>query len=219
LHIKQRLLYDINKRTSLLFVTDSLSIRLKGYKLNNGHNLDTTQQWLKLTVEGDKQAFGEFYSFYLNEIYRYVYFRVHNHHEAEDLTETAFLNAWKYLTAGRNKTKIDNPRAWIYRIAHNTVIDHFRTRKEEIPIEQLPVPSQPFNPTETDLIYDEKVEQLTEHFSKLEAKYQEVIILRFINQMSHAETAQVLGIKENHVRILQYRALKQLRQFYESGTV
>lgn len=187
--------------------------------MNNEHNLDTAQQWLKQTVEGDKQAFGEFYSFYLNEIYRYVYFRVHNHHEAEDLTETAFLNAWKYLTAGRNKIRIKNPRAWIYRIAHNTMIDHFRTQKEEVSIEQLPVPSQPANPPETDLIIDENNEQLAKHFAKLEPKYQEVIILRFINQMSHAETAQVLNIKENHVRILQYRALKQLREHYETGTV
>ena len=187
--------------------------------MNSGHNLDTTQQWLKLTVEGDKQAFGEFYSFYLNEIYRYVYFRVHNHHEAEDLTETAFLNAWRYLTAGRNTKKIDNPRAWIYRIARNTMIDHFRTKKEEIPIDLLPVPSQSSNPPETDLINDEKIDQLVEHVAKLEPKYQEVIILRFINQMSHAETAQVMEIKENHVRILQYRALEQLRKFYEAGTV
>jgi RNA polymerase sigma-70 factor (ECF subfamily) len=187
--------------------------------VNHEHNLDTTQQWLKQAVEGDKQAFGEFYSFYLNEIYRYVFFRVHNHHEAEDLTESTFLNAWRSLTAGRNKTKINNPRAWIYRIARNTMIDHIRTRKEEISIEQMPAASQPSNPPETDLINNEKIEQLAVHFAKLEPKYQEVIILRFINQMSHAETAQLLGIKENYVRILQYRALKQLRKFYESGTV
>jgi len=185
--------------------------------VNHEHDPHTPQHWLRQTSQGDKQAFGDFYSFYLDEIYRYVYFRVHNRQEAEDLTESAFLNAWRYLTADRKKADIGNPRAWIYRIARNTVIDHIRTRKDEAPLEQISGLSQPYSTPENAALNNEQVEQLERHLAAIEPLHQEVIVLRFINQMSHAETAQVLGIKENHVRVLQYRALKQLRECFGSG--
>ena len=86
--------------------------------------------------KGDAEAYGDLYEHYLDTIYRYIYYRVHNHQDAEDLTETVFLKAWQSLPNYRiGKTPFV---AWIYRIAHNMVIDHHRTRKETVPISEQP---------------------------------------------------------------------------------
>src|SRR5574341_1466656 len=90
---------------------------------------------LALAGEGDRHSFGEFYELHLNEIYRYILFRVNDRDEAEDLTAKVFLEAWESLSATRREHRIKNIRAWIYRIAHNKVIDYHRTRKPQVPID------------------------------------------------------------------------------------
>lgn len=165
-------------------------------------------------TKGDKEAFGNLYECYLDEIYRYVYFRVFNHQEAEDLTETVFLKAWEALPKSRKRIK--NFRAWLYRIAHNLVIDYRRKKSPEIPEAESPVRE---DPTEIGTVIEEKQESQTimQALARLEFKYRQVIVMRFFNQMSHAEVAQVLDIEEGHVRVLQYRGLKKLRQLIDEG--
>lgn len=162
-------------------------------------------------AKGDQSAFGALYEQYLSAIYRYIFYRVNNEHDAEDLTERTFLKAWQYLSKKKN-VEIQNFRAWIYRIAHNTVIEHYRTRKESTSIEDAYSIQDP-NPTPeafTDLQLDK--DDLARAITQLEPNMQQVIILRFINEMSHAETAEILEIKPNNARILQHRALKKLRE-------
>ena len=168
------------------------------------------EQLFAQAASGDKQAFGAFYQLYLDEIYRYIYFHVFDHQLAEDLTETTFLKAWKTLTAGKKKTKIKNMRAWIYRIAHNTVVDHHRTAKDEVAIDAVLHTRSGSTPLETLVEDRQQAAQLYGYITRLDPQYRQVIVLRFLNHMSHAETAQAMGIKEGHVRVLQYRALKQL---------
>lgn len=169
------------------------------------------QKLLALAAEGDRHSFGEFYELYLNEIYRYVLFRVNDQNEAEDLTAKVFLEAWESLTRAHRKQTINNIRAWIYRIAHNKVIDYHRTRNLQEPIEDNPDKKlqSVWLEREMDDLFISR--ELAEGVRQLPANYQEVIILRFINQMSHAEAAEIMNITENHVRVLQYRALQQLR--------
>jgi RNA polymerase sigma-70 factor, ECF subfamily len=167
---------------------------------------------LALAAEGDRHSFGEFYALYLNEIYRYILFRVHDQDEAEDLTAKVFLDAWNSLTNTRHETKINYIRAWIYRIARNKVIDYQRTRRLEVPIDGYPDEWLQGAPLETELDDLFISRELANGVRKLQANYQEVIILRFINQLSHAEVAEIMNITENNVRVLQYRALKQMRK-------
>lgn len=167
---------------------------------------------LEQAAKGDRHSFGEFYELHLNEIYRYIFFRVYNHNEAEDLTTKVFLEAWERLTKKRQKQKIKNIRAWIYRIAHNKVIDYYRTSKPQVSLEdnsnkELRTPSLE---SEMDNLFASQ--KLAEGVRRLPANYQEVIILRFINQMSHAEVAEIMQITENHARLLQHRALVQMRE-------
>ena len=167
---------------------------------------------LALAAEGDRYSFGEFYQLHLNEIYRYILFRVNDHNEAEDLTAKVFLDAWESLTSARHRQRIKNIRAWIYRIAHNKVTDYHRARKPQEPIDETPenkLQGEWLEHELDDLFVSRK---LAEGVRRLQANYQEVIILRFINELSHAEVAEIMNITESHVRILQYRALQKMRE-------
>ncbi len=166
---------------------------------------------LARAVKGDKNAFGMLYERYLTPIYRYCFFRVSSTFEAEDLTELTFLKAWEGLKRfSSNHKEIRSFRAWIYRIAHNAVIDHHRTHKVSEPIERQGVAADTKPNLEAAVQARETGSALTHAISSLEPTYQQVIVCRFVNQLSHAETAEVLGLSENNIRIIQFRALKKL---------
>lgn len=166
---------------------------------------------LALAAEGDRYSFGEFYQLHLNEIYRYILFRVNDHNEAEDLTAKVFLDAWESLTRARHGQKIENIRSWIYRIARNKVTDYHRARKPQ-PIDETPESKLQGGWLEHELDDLFVSRKLAEGVRRLQANYQEVIILRFINELSHAEVAEIMNITESHVRVLQYRALHKMRE-------
>jgi RNA polymerase sigma-70 factor (ECF subfamily) len=161
---------------------------------------------------GNRHSFGQFYELYLKEIYRYIYFRVENHQEAEDLTTKVFLDAWESLLKKPREQKIENIRAWIYRIAHNKVIDYRRTRKQLVSIEDNSHKNLQAGGLEGDMEDLLISQQLAEGIRQLPSNYQQVIILRFINQLSHAEVAEIMQTTEKYMRVLQHRALRQLRQ-------
>jgi RNA polymerase sigma-70 factor (ECF subfamily) len=166
-------------------------------------------QLIERAVDGDKAAFGQLYEHYLDRIYRYVYHNVSDHPEAEDLTEVVFLKAWEALPRFRmNGTGF---QAWLYRIAHNLVIDRHRTRKPLLPLDQF-FHLRDASPTpEATLERNETRSDLSRALEQLQPRLRQVILCRFIGELSHAETAKVLGIKEGYVRVLQYRALKQMQ--------
>jgi RNA polymerase sigma-70 factor, ECF subfamily len=163
-------------------------------------------------AKGDRNSFGQFYELYLQEIYRYLYLRVDNHQEAEDLTTKVFLDAWESLLKLPREQKIENIRAWIYRIAHNKVIDYRRTRKLLVSIEDNSHKNLQVGGLEREVDSLFLSRQLAEGIRHLPANYQQVIILRFINRLSHAEVAEIMEITEKYVRVLQYRALRQMRR-------
>ncbi len=165
---------------------------------------------LQQTLQGNKEAFGDFYEQLLPEIYRYIFYHVNDEATAEDLTETVFLKAWESLLGNRRVP--DNPRAWVYRIAHNQTIDFYRTRKKQAPLEaaqNLPdgQDSRPEPTQET----RERETALHELLEQLEPQLRQVLVCRFLLGMSHKETAQTLSLTPGHVRVLQHRALKHLR--------
>lgn len=178
----------------------------------SGTNSLPDKTLLARAVQGDAGAFGDFYERYLEEIQRYVYYRVANRFDAEDLTETVFLKAWEALPYARST--IENPRAWLYRIAHNIVVDHYRTSR---PTAEIPSRLRnDGNPSLEHQIQDRnEQQQLAAIIQSLDGTLQQVIVCRFISELSHAETAQIMGIKEGHVRVLQLRALQKIRHMLE----
>ena len=166
---------------------------------------------------GDKAAFGQLYEIYLDQIYRYIIYQVADRFEAEDLTEKVFIKAWQSLSKPGKGKELKNFRAWIYRIAHNLVVDRHRKRKPLISLDQAAtMQDTEFSP---ELVFQMREDQqsLSQAILKLDETLRAVILYRFVNQLSHAETAQIMGLKENHIRILQYRAIKKLRTLLPEG--
>ena len=160
--------------------------------------------------QGDASAFGSLYERYLDDIYRYVYFKVADRFEAEDLTEHVFLKAWQALP--RFRAKGATFRAWLYRIAHNAVIDRHRTHKPVVPLDTVPEMNDAAPTPEEAAETGQETDRLAAALDHLKPEWQQVILHRFVNGLSHAETAEVMGIREGHVRVLQHRALKQMRR-------
>jgi RNA polymerase sigma-70 factor (ECF subfamily) len=162
-------------------------------------------------VQGDAAAFGELYDRYLERIYNFILHQVGRVEDAEDLTEMVFLSAFEHLPRFRRGRRLENFQAWLYRIARNQVIDFYRTRKTAQPIEDISLRYDGPPPASVVQSREEALE-LVAVVQKLELRYREVVLLRFFQGLSHAETAEILEISENHVRVLQHRALKKIAE-------
>ena len=159
--------------------------------------------------DGDAEAFGRIYDGYVERIYRFVFFRVDDQQTAEDLTSQVFLKAWSNLD--RFEFTRTPYIAWLYTIAHNTVIDHYRTRKITTALEDVQL-SQPDDAEAVENQIDLTVEMQTikAAMQSLTEDQQQVLHLRFIEGMSNAEIAQQLGKREGAIRALQMRGLQAL---------
>jgi RNA polymerase sigma-70 factor, ECF subfamily len=154
---------------------------------------------------GDADAFGRLYQLHLDRIYRYVYYRVGLTSEAEDLTEHVFLKAWEAI--GRYESRGLPFAAWLYRMAHNAVIDHYRARRPTTRIDEtLDLEDERQNPVASaEALFDR--EELKVVIKRLNPDQQTVILLRFTEGLSHAEVGRILGKSEGAVRVIQHRAL------------
>ena len=161
--------------------------------------------------QGDRDSFGLLYERYIDRIFNYVYYRTGNTHDAEDLTARVFQRAMNHI---KNYTDRGVPfSAWLYRIAHNLVANwhHDRGRRQEIPLNELPVlPSREDRP-ETTLVRSQEQDTLLRLIRKLPPDRQTLLILKFVENMSNAEIGQIMGRSEGAVKSLYHRTLLALR--------
>ena len=189
-------------------------INTNSYKYSDNGREDANNlsddELLDLVAAGNKRAFGFLYERYADAIYRYVLFQVGgNQLEAEDLAEDVFLRAFKLVLKKRKRDA--SFKALVYRIAHNLVIDRYRTHKVSVSIEQIEE-LKDSNPHPENLMQTKELSaELAAAVSQLKPKMQKVIILRFVVGANTTETAEIMGISESYVRVLQYRALNALR--------
>ena len=159
-------------------------------------------------VAGDTNAFGELYARNLDAIYRYIYYRTGHQQDAEDLAEHVFIKAWEALPGYRD---YGHPfKSWLYRIAHNVVIDHHRrqrTQDESIQTAFAELHEQEPATALGEVIRSEDMAHLAQAIASLSSEQQQVIILRFVEGLSHAEIAHILGKNEGNCRMIQHRAL------------
>ncbi len=162
---------------------------------------------------GDAEAFGELYELHVDRIYRYVAYRVATQAEAEDLTEQVFLKAWEAMP--RYEERGLPFRAWLFRLAHNLVIDHYRVRRADVPLSVVlgadldnrhPALPDP----QAELEARQEVDELRSALGELGEEQRQVVLLRFVEGMSHSEVATVLGKSEGATRAIQHRALHAL---------
>ena len=158
----------------------------------------------------DNEAFTQLYENYFNKIYRYVVFKIGNNTEAEDVTQQVFVNALRSISSF--KWKGFPFSAWLFRIAHNQVVDYLRkkTKHPTVPIDDsLAVSdSSPQRAVEKKL----NIEQLIAATKRLTKAQQQVISLRFAGELPIAQVARVMGKSEGAVKALQHSAIVALRK-------
>ena len=164
---------------------------------------------------GDVTAFGLLYDRHVDAIYRYVYYRVRDDAEAEDLTSDVFMRALKAMPRYEPRQAF---LAWLYRIARNAVIDKLRRGKRQVSFEDAlehPMPEHIIEP-DTELVARLEGDALRVAMAKLTPLQQEVLVLRFLEGYSTNEIAKIVGKREGTVRGIQFRAIGALRQMIPS---
>jgi len=167
---------------------------------------------------GNADAFGQLYDAYMERIYRFVYFRVEDPQTAEDITSQVFLKAWSNLN--RFRFARTPYLAWLYTIAHNAVIDHYRTRKVTAALEDVQL-SQPdyAEKVESEIDLSVEMKSIKSAIRTLTDDQQQVLTLKFIEGLSNTEIARHLGKREGAIRALQMRGLQALAKQLEGKMV
>lgn len=176
--------------------------------------LPNERQLVLQAQAGNSEAFGQLYDAYMERIYRFVYFRVEDQQTAEDITSQVFLKAWSNLD--RFQFSRTPYLAWLYTIAHNAVIDHYRTRKVTTALDDVQL-SQPDHSeaVESEIDMTVEMQSVKAALQTLTDDQQKVLTLKFIDGMSNNEIARQLGKREGAIRALQMRGLQALAKQLE----
>ncbi len=158
--------------------------------------------------EGSREAFGLLYERHRATIARYVAARIRDASDSEDLTEAIFESAWRAM--GRYREQGVPFLAWLYRLAHNRVVDHYRALRPTVTL--IPEVHESIEDTGAPLDLNIDSADLLKALQSLTGDQRDVIVLRFIQGMSGREVAQAMDKREDAIRALQFRALATLRR-------
>jgi len=166
------------------------------------------QQIISQCQQGQLESFGSLYDSYIKKIYNFIYYKTHHQQTAEDLTSQTFLKALAKI----NQFDIAKGHfsTWLYQIARNTVIDHYRTSRSEIDIQDVWDLS-----SDTDIAKDaeikDQLETVEKYLNQLDSNQREIIILRVWEQMSYKEIAEIVGKSEAGCKMMFLRSIEKLR--------
>jgi len=164
----------------------------------------------------DQHAFSQLYSMYFDKIYSYLYYKTMRRDEAEDLTAIVFMKAWESIE--KFKWQGYPFSTWLYRIAHNQLVDHYRTRRETLSLDTIEVEENGVDPLDA-------VErawlllQIRGALKHLTAEQQRVVTLRYFEGYSIGEIAAIMNKAPDAVRAMQHRALRVLQPRVVGNTV
>jgi RNA polymerase sigma-70 factor (ECF subfamily) len=178
----------------------------------NNHSSDSNSDGLRQTFlsakQGNQEAFSELYGLYFDKIYNFIYFRVNHKEIAEDLAEDVFLKAYQRIN------KLNEPNAfegWLYQIARNTVIDHYRSKHQVIALEEVENVIQ-YEQALIDVIELEAQQRIfIELLKELGPEQQAVIKMKFFEHLDNEVIAGMLKKSEGAIRVIQHRALAKLK--------
>ena len=161
--------------------------------------------------KGDRSALEELYLIHFDRIYSYLHVSVGNRHDAEDLTTQTFLKMLESI--GRFRWQSAPFSAWLFRIAHNLAMDHFRARKRVQPEEEVPEPLDSEEPSaELEAMQSIGRQSMLELIDKLSPEQQQVLTLKFVFNFPNADVAKILDKTEGAIKSLQHRALASLQK-------
>jgi len=189
-------------------VPNSLSVRAVN---TNERSQEPEAGLTRRAVAGDAEAFGILYDRYVDAVYRYVYYRVRNEAEAEDLTSEVFFRALRAMPRYQPRQPL---LAWLYRIARNAVIDRARRLRPQLSFEDAlehPGADRVVDPHEGLDRLSDGIE-LRAAISRLTPLQQDVIILRYVEGLDTRSIGRILGRRDGTVRGIEFRALGALRQ-------
>lgn len=180
--------------------------------MQTGESIDINNL-VKKAKQGDAEAFSQLYSTFAQRIFSYIRIKVQNRQEAEDVLQEVFVKAYRGL-AGLKDLENLNFSAWLYAITGNTVNDYFR-KKYRSPItveisENFDAPHP--DSVERDMMNRSDLEVMRRAFGKLPVQYREVLELRFVQELTLKEVCKILRKTNLAVRLLQFRALKKVRE-------
>jgi RNA polymerase sigma-70 factor, ECF subfamily len=164
--------------------------------------------------QGDRDALEELYLIHFDRIYGYLHVSVGNRHDAEDLTTQTFLKMLESIEKFRWQSAPFS--AWLFRIAHNLAMDHFRATKRWQPEEEVPEPvADESTSAEAGAFESIGQKSMFELIEDLSPEQQQVLTLKFVFSFANAETATILGKTEGAIKSLQHRALVSLQKQLE----
>lgn len=167
---------------------------------------------------GDAEAFGAIYDAQVTRIYRFILFKIGNPGDAEDLTHEVFLAAWRTIKSYEERSGI-RLTSWLYRIASNRVIDHYRSEKRNMSLDELiagnGLPIELVTSSGANLIkalsHKMDLQEVMGAVRNLTDDQQNVVIMRFIEDLTPEETGAAIGKNAAAVRLIQHRALEKLK--------
>lgn len=169
-------------------------------------------QLLKEINKLNPDAFSQAYDLFSENIYRFFYWRTSSKAIAEDLTSQTFLKIWEHL---RNEKIIEHWSSFVYKVAHNLLVDYYRTNKDLLDETILNnIPDEKNNKENINSVIDNDLDRqkLLKHINKLPEDYQDIIKLRYIDDLSFKEISNITGKNMNSLYVTLHRAIKQLKQ-------
>jgi RNA polymerase sigma-70 factor (ECF subfamily) len=176
---------------------------------------DEERRLVERAVAKDKSAFAELYDRNVVRVYRHIYYLVGDGREAEDLTAQTFLKAWEAV--GRYKERGAPIAAWLLRIAHNLTVSYLRSRRDVSELDDAYVDQKRAGNPEAVLEQSSDERSVREAVMKLRDEQRQVIMLRFVEELGYQEVAEVIGKSVPAVRVIQHRALGNLRKIMQPG--
>src|SRR3954449_11308160 len=170
-----------------------------------------TEELVTRAQDGDRDALEELYLEHFDRIYSYLHMTVGNRHDAEDLTTQTFLRMLESI--GKFRWGAAPFSAWLFRIAHNLAMDHFRSRRRWQPEADVPEPLDSEEPSaELEAMQSIGRESMRELIEKLSPEQQQVLTLKFVFNFPNADVAKILDKTEGAIKSLQHRALASLQK-------
>jgi RNA polymerase sigma-70 factor (ECF subfamily) len=166
-----------------------------------------------MTIAKNEKIFSRAYRDYAPHIYRHIYFKVCNRHLAEDLMQETFLKTWKYLMA--DEKKIENPKDFLYMVANNLVVDHYRNKhKGAISLDSaMNEPALIASPRQIERAEAViRMRAVSKHLTGLKETHREIINYRYVRDLSVKEIGQLTDKSPNHVSVIIYRSIRNIRK-------
>jgi RNA polymerase sigma-70 factor (ECF subfamily) len=167
----------------------------------------------KIQTFHDRDAYASLYQKYISDIYRFIAFKVPTVQDAEELTSDVFLKVWSHLTTD-GSTPVRGFRAFLYQTARNTIIDWYR-KKSTSAEQPTEMHTLQIHDTAVDIAAETdsnlQVATLLAHMDTLKSEYKEVLILKYIEELSTSEIAKILKKNQTAVRVTLHRATKALQ--------